>query len=144
MVFLFLFLMGGVLVINDTGTEFLLSVDSFLNNPNNVFVLDEHTLLVDDPGAPYPLYQIDLRTGEITNRIRNGQGPGELGQMYKTITFPDDESIAVFDREQMLLHLYDRDLQHIRTESGSFFRENPMQAGLLSSGHAFAIPSDSD
>jgi len=107
-------------------------------------MIGDDRILVDDPTAPYPLYVVDIPSGEIVYKARKGNGPGELGWMYKTITFPADDIIAVYDRAQLRMHLFDQQLNFIETVNTHHFSESLMQAGYFDSEFLFTIPSRED
>lgn len=113
-----------------------------LINPENFYVLSEDIILFNDPGnREYPLYLIDIHSGNVLNEIRGGRGPGELGGMYKTVTFTENGEIGVFDRELFRMNMYDEELNFIRDIRLRSFNKNIMQAGFLSSNVFFIVPS---
>lgn len=119
-----------------------LKTSAFLSNPDSFYLLEETRILVSDPTAEFPLYILDIEDDRILYKVRNGRGPGELGNAYHTITFLNNNKIAVFDREQLRMNLYDYELTFLN--SVELVNENLFQAGILSNKSAFIMPSSHD
>lgn len=120
----------------------LFSASSFLANPENFIPVNGTQIIVSDPVADYPVYILDIEKDEIIHKIRFGRGPGELGRMYKTITFLNDDIISVYDRQNLRLLTYDMNLNFIEELEPDRTFGNSMQAGFLSPDQFFTVPTE--
>lgn len=87
-----------------------------LYNPSDFKIINEEHVVVSDNSINYPVYLVDLKKDQILQKIKRGNGPGELSGMYKNISITDNY-IFVWDYGQQVLNYYDHELKYKGSKS---------------------------
>jgi len=135
----------GILVVDGYDWIEISKLENTMLDPEDFWIQEStNTAIIFDPAHDnYPVYRIDLQYGNIINRIRSGQGPGEVHpSRSKRLSFDSQENIYLWDSGLQRTTIYDSGLNYKGMLKWGKSQEIFYHVGLINDSTLFVITGD--